>query len=152
MQPPSPPRQQRRRGCASRLPLFLLLLLGCLAPSSLAFLLHPQQPQPPSTPTPARARRAPIAAATGAQAAADSAAAVEGAAGVEKGLVVLTREEGKNDKLRGRLEALQVGVVRARVCYILMCVGCGRCMGWDATAPRPTYSRGNTYNDNGRSR
>ena len=41
-------------------------------------------------------------------AAAAAAAASAGATPVETGLVVLTREEGKNDKLRARLEEMQV--------------------------------------------
>lgn len=37
--------------------------------------------------------------------------AAAGSVETEKGLVVLTREEGKNDKLRARLEGMQVRCV-----------------------------------------
>lgn len=57
--------------------------------------------------------------------AAAAAAASAGATPVETGLVVLTREEGKNDKLRARLEEMQVRGMRVDV-WVGVWMGTGR--------------------------
>ena len=110
MQPRRRPPPPRRALLLFRL---LLLGLGCLAPTAQAFLL-PNPPLLPSSSRPPCATAAPAAASADATAPRAAAAAAAAGGEVEAGLVVLTREEGKNEKLRARLEGMEVSMRRAR--------------------------------------
>jgi hypothetical protein len=126
---PQQPSRRDQRPLQSRrclLPLLLLLTVS----HTRAFLLPPSpSPSQSLSLSPSSRQRqrfaataAPTDATTSRAAAAAAAAAGGGAAAgngeVEKGLVVLTREEGKNDKLRSRLEGMQVRVwCAASACF-----------------------------------